>query len=414
MATIRPFRGIRPPKDSAAQVTALPYDVLSSAEAKQELAGNALTLFRITRPEVNYTPLIDEHDPRVYETAKQQYAEFKSRGLLVQDEKPCYYIYAQTRNGKTQHGLVVAAAAEDYRNGVILRHELTRRDKEDDRMRHVEACNANMGPAFFAYPHQEELRLLIADIIDHVPACDFTSADGIRHQLWVIDNNDTIDQITLIFRNIPKLYIADGHHRSAAAVRVAEKRKAANPHHQGDEEYNYFLAVCFPDDELTILDYNRIIMDLAGMTADQLISSLSEDFSVIERGNTPYKPEYLHQFSLYLDGKWYSLDTKAERLQDEDPILRLDVSISSRLILDKIFHITDLRGDKRIDFVGGIRGLEELQKRVDNGEAACALALYPTTMQQIFDVADTGNIMPPKATWFEPKLRSGMVIHELD
>lgn len=395
------------------RISELPYDVLNSEEARQTAEGNPMSLFHITRPEINFPAGTDEHDERVYGEAKKQYDLFKTNGWLVQDAEAHYYIYAQTRLGKTQHGIMLTAAAEDYKNGVILRHELTRRDKEDDRMRHIMAYNAQMGPAFFAFPRHEGLSRLVSELIQTPAEYDFTSADGIRHQMWVVTDAAHTQYITQAFSEMPHLYIADGHHRTAAAARVAEEGRNSHPNHTGDEEYNYIMAVAFPEDELTILDYNRVMMDLNGKSAQQLLAALAEDFDLCLMGATPYKPQELHEFSLYVDGDWYSLRPHEELIHDEDPIESLDVAISSKWILDKQFGITDLRGDKRIDFIGGIRGLEELQKRVDSGEAACALALYPTTMQQIFRVADTGNIMPPKATWFEPKLRSGIVIHEI-
>jgi len=415
MATIKPFRGVRAPRQFVEQLSARPYDVLSSEEARSEAEGNPMSLYHITRPEINFEPGTDEHDERVYDEAGRQYRLFRENGWLQQDAEECYYLYAETWRGKTQNGLVIAASADDYEKGVIRKHELTRRDKEDDRMRHVVATNANMGPAFFAYPSRPELRSIISDVKKAEPEYDFTTPDGVRHQLWVISEPGTILKITMQFDHIQRLYIADGHHRSAAAARVALERKAANPAHRGDEEYNYFLAVAFPDDELTVIDYNRVLFDTNGLNSKELLARLREDFEVECMGSDIYHPARPHEFALYLDDeRWYRLTTKPEHIHDDDPIGCLDVKISSDLILDKIFDIKDLRGSKRIDFVGGIRGLEELKRRVDSGEAACALALYPVTMQQIFRVADTGNIMPPKATWFEPKLRSGIVIHELD
>ncbi len=413
MATVKPFRGVRPQKELVERICARPYDVLSSEEARKEAEGNAMSLYHVTRPEINFEPGTSEHDERVYAEATRQYNMFKQAGWLRTDPTPSYYIYAQTWRGKTQHGIVVAASAEDYRNGIILRHELTRRDKEEDRMRHVECCNANLGPAFLAYPDNPQMAAIIARIIQAKPENDFTTSDDIRHQLWVVNDPVAVLEITLRFKSIPHLYIADGHHRTAAAARVAEKRAQENPNHTGDEEYNYFLAVCFPANELTILDYNRIIKDLNGLTKHQFIESLKKDFAVTDMGTNVHKPEQPHEFSLYIDEHWYRLRTKPEHIQEDDPIRSLDVSISSDLILDKILSITNLRDSQRVDFIGGIRGLLDLKHRVDKGEAVCALALYPTTMQQIFRVADTGNIMPPKATWFEPKLRSGVVIHEI-
>lgn len=416
MATIRPFRGLRPPKALAAVVTARPYDVLSSDEARAEAEQNPYSLFQITRPEVNFPAGTSEHDPRVYDAAHEQMERFIKEGWLVQDDKPCYYVYAQTMNDHTQYGLMVAASVEDYRNEVIKRHELTRRDKEDDRMRHVDATNANLGSAFFAYPHRDDLDAIIADIVKAEPEYDFvTKEEGFRHQLWPVSDEQICAQITAIFAEIPTLYIADGHHRTAAAARVGAERMVQNKkNHTGEEEYNFFLATCFPDNQLTVLDYNRVVRDLNGYTPDEVLDKLMENFFVEKIGPTIYKPSCLHEFSLYMGGNWFKLKAKPGTFAENDPIESLDVAISSKHILNEILGITDLRSDKRIDFVGGIRGLEELQKRVDSGEMELALALYPVSMQQIFDVADTGNIMPPKATWFEPKLRSGIVIHTLD
>lgn len=413
MAIVKPFRGVRPPKEIVELLTARPYDVLSSDEARAEAEGKPMSLYHISRPEINFAVGTDEHDLRVYDEAARQYKLFKDNGWLKQDDTECFYIYAETWRGKTQHGIVVAASAEDYRNGVILRHELTRRDKEDDRMRHVMAYNCNLGSAFFAYPASSVLNAIIERVTKDEPEYDFV-ADEVRHQLWIVSDETTKLQIAVQFEHMPHLYIADGHHRSAAAARVAEERKKANPNHNGTEEYNYFLAVCFPENELTVLDYNRILKDFNGMNSKILLKSLQEDFVVEDMGNQIYHPACAHEFALYMEDHWYRLQTKPENIHDDDPILSLDVTISTELIIKKLFGIEDLRSDKRIDFIGGIRGLEDLKRRVDEGEAVCALALYPVSMQQIFRVADTGNIMPPKATWFEPKIRSGIVVHELD
>lgn len=414
MAHVKPFHGVRPPKELVEKVSALPYDVLSSEEARKSAEGNAMSLFHITRPEINFPSGTDEHDERVYGEAARQYHLFKEAGWLKRDTNACYYVYAETWRGKTQHGLVVAASTEDYDNGIIVRHELTRREKEDDRMRHVKACNANIGPAFLAYTPNSKLKAVIKRITEEKAEYDFTTGDGIRHRMWIVNDPRSILEITLFFQQMPHLYIADGHHRTAAAARVAKEKRAANPTHTGQEEYNYFLAVCFSEDELTVLPYNRIIKDLNGMTARQFIDCLKEYFTIHEVDIENAEPVASHNFALYINGHWLNLQTRKEYINDEDPIGCLDVSISSNLILDQILGIKDLRNSKRVDFIGGIRGLQDLKRRVDEGEAVAALALYPTTMQQIFKVADTGNIMPPKATWFEPKLRSGIVIHELD
>ena len=410
---IKPFRGIRPPKELVEQVSSRPYDVLNSDEARQEAAGNEMSLYHIIKPEINFAPGTDEHDPRVYPEAKQQYQRFKLKGWLVQDPGERYYVYAQTMNGRTQYGLVVGAWVDDYLEGRIKKHELTRRDKEEDRMKHVRVLNANMEPVFFAYPHRDDLDAIVANVCQGKPEYDFVAApEGFRHTFWVIDDKATIEQITSIFAEIPAMYIADGHHRSAAAAGVGAELKAKGLKANG--EWEYFLAVCFPDNQLNIIDYNRVVRDLNGLSEAQFLEALKENFEVEDKGTEIYKPNQLHNFSLYLGGHWYSLTAKTGRYDDADPIGVLDVTISSNLILDKILGIEDLRSDKRIDFVGGIRGLGELKRRVDSGEMKMALALYPVTMKQIIDIADSGNIMPPKTTWFEPKLRSGLVIHELE
>ena len=409
---IKPFRGIRPPKELVEQVSSRPYDVLNSDEARQEAAGNEMSLYHIIKPEINFAPGTDEHDPRVYPEAKQQYQRFKLKGWLVQDPGERYYVYAQTMNGRTQYGLVVGAWVDDYLEGRIKKHELTRRDKEEDRMKHVRVLNANMEPVFFAYPHRDDLDAIVANVCQGKPEYDFVAApEGFRHTFWVIDDKATIEQITSIFAEIPAMYIADGHHRSAAAAGVGAELKAKGLKANG--EWEYFLAVCFPDNQLNIIDYNRVVRDLNGLSEAQFLDALKADFEVEDKGTEIYKPNQLHNFSLYIGGHWYSLTAKTGRYDDADPIGVLDVTISSNLILDKILGIKDLRSDKRIDFVGGIRGLGELKRRVDSGEMKMALALYPVTMKQIIDIADSGNIMPPKTTWFEPKLRSGLVIHEL-
>ena len=415
MAIVKPFRGIRPPQEWVEQVVSRPYDVLNSEEARQEAAGNEKSLYHIIKPEIDFPEGTDEHDPRVYDKAVENFQAFQDKGWLVQDNKECYYIYAQTMNGKTQYGLVVGAYVPDYMNGVIKKHELTRRDKEEDRMKHVRVNNANIEPVFFAYPENAQLDALVARYPAKPPVYDFIApGDGFGHQFWVIDDDADIAAITKAFASMPALYIADGHHRSAAAALVGAEKAKQNPNHRGDEEYNYFMAVCFPADQLTIIDYNRVVKDLNGLTPEAFLKALEKHFVVEEKGTEIYKPVALHNFSLYLAGKWYSLTAKEGTYDDHDPIEVLDVTISSNLILDEILGIKDLRSDKRIDFVGGIRGLGELKKRVDSGEMAMALALYPVSMKQLMDIADSGNIMPPKTTWFEPKLRSGLVIHKLE
>lgn len=415
MALVKPFRGIRPPQDLVEKVVSRPYDVLSSEEARKEAGDNEMSLYHIIKPEINFEPGTSEYDPRVYTSAAEHFKEFQDKHWLLQDKDEHYYIYAQTMNGKTQYGLVVAASVNDYLTGVIKKHELTRRDKEEDRMKHVRACNANMEPVFFAYPDDDVLTGLLQRYAATKPVYDFVAPDdGFRHQFWIINDKNDIATITAEFAKMPHLYIADGHHRSAAAVLVGAEKAKQNPHHTEKEEYNYFMAVCFPASQLTILDYNRVVKDLNGLTSEEFLKKLSEDFEVEDKGETIYKPQHIHEFSLYLDKHWYSLVARPNAYDDNDPIRSLDVDISSRLILDKLMGIKDLRSDKRIDFVGGLRGLEELRRRVDSGEMRWALALYPVSMKQIMNIADTGNIMPPKATWFEPKLRSGLVIHRLD
>lgn len=415
MATIRPFKGIRPPKELVEKVESRPYDVLSSEEARAEAGDNEMSLYHIIKPEIDFSPDTSEYDPKVYEQAARNFKKFQDKGWLVQDEKPAYYIYAQTMNGKTQYGLVVGAFVEDYLNGTIKKHELTRKDKEEDRMKHVRVNDANIEPVFFAYPDNKVLDELINKYVkNNAPEYDFIAPiDGFGHQFWVISDANDIDVITKEFAKMPALYIADGHHRSAAAALVGAEKAKKNPNHKGDEEYNYFMAVCFQASQLTILDYNRVVKDLNGLTSAQFLEKLEKNFDVQRMGKEMYHPTGLHNFSLYLDGEWYSLTAKKGTYNDADPIGVLDVDISSRLILDEILGIKDLRTDKRIDFVGGIRGLNELKERVDSGEMKMALALYPVSMQQIMDIADSGKIMPPKATWFEPKLRSGLVIHKL-
>ncbi len=414
MATIKPFRGIRPPKHLVEAVESRPYDVLDSAEARLEAGDNEKSLYHIIKPEINFPEGTSEYDPRVYESAADNFRKFQERGWLVQDDKEQYYIYAQTMEGKTQYGLVVGARVDDYLSGVIKKHELTRRDKEEDRMKHVRVNNANIEPVFFAYPDNEVLNSLIMRYAATAPEYDFIApVDGFRHRFWVIADDADIATVTEEFAKMPALYIADGHHRSAAAALVGAEKARQNPDHKGDEEYNYFMAVCFQASQLTILDYNRVVKDLNGMSSEEFLAALAKNFVVEDKGTECYKPQRLHEFSLYLDGRWYSLKAKEGTFNDADPIGVLDVDISSRLILDDLLGIKDLRSDKRIDFVGGLRGLGELKRRVDSGEMRMALALYPVSMQQIMDIADSGKIMPPKATWFEPKLRSGLVIHKL-
>lgn len=409
MVRIKPFQGVRPPKQYAAEVASRPYDVLNSAEAKAEATERSL--LHIIKPEIDFDPIADEHSEAVYQKAVENFQLWQQRGWLERDSKECYYVYAQTMEGRTQYGLVMCCHFEDYLSGAIKKHELTRPDKEEDRMIHVRNQRANIEPVFFAYPDNAEIDAIVNKTIQAPAEYDFTAADGFGHQLWVIDDEQTCSRITEIFKSIPALYVADGHHRTAAAARVGAECKAANPNHTGEEEYCYFLAVTFPESHLKIIDYNRVVKDLNGLSSEQFLAALEADFTVEKVGEQIYTPNALHNFSLYLDGSWYSLTAREGTYDDSDPIGVLDVTVLSNLVLDKILDIKDLRTSKRIDFVGGIRGLGELKRRVDSGEMKAAFALYPVSMRQLIDIADTGNIMPPKTTWFEPKLRSGIVIH---
>lgn len=411
---VKPFRGVRPPQEYVKEVASRPYDVLNSDEARAEAEGNEKSLYRIIKPEIEFPVGKDEHDDDVYIKAAENFQLFQDKGWLVQDEKEMYYVYGQTMNGKTQYGLVVGAYVGDYMSGKIKKHELTRSDKEEDRIKHVRVNNANIEPVFFAYHYNEELDSIVNRIIRETPEYDFVSADGVGHHFWLVPNETDIFKITEIFASFPAMYIADGHHRSAAAAKVGAEKALANPDDLGTEEYNFFMAVCFPDNQLTIIDYNRVVKDLNGLTEDELLNKIKENFDVEDKGSEIYKPDRLHNFSMYLAGRWYSLTAKEGTYKDDDPIGVLDVTVLSDLVLDQILGIKDLRTDKRIDFVGGIRGLGELKERVDSGEMSVAFALYPVSMKQLMDIADTGNIMPPKTTWFEPKLRSGLVIHKLD
>ncbi|MDE6612388.1 MAG: DUF1015 domain-containing protein [Muribaculaceae bacterium] len=414
MAKVKPFRGIRPPREIVTEVASRPYDVLNSEEARTEAEGNPRSLYHIIKPEIDFAPGTDEHAPEVYDKAVENFRSFRERGWLVQDNTDHYYIYAQTMDGRTQYGIVVAASVEDYMQGRIKKHELTRRDKEEDRMKHVRVNNANIEPVFFAFPDNEELEEIIRTVTAAPAEYDFTADDGFGHHFWVIDDAGITERITKAFAAIPYLYIADGHHRSAAAALVGDEKARLNPDHRGDEEYNYFLAVAFPASHLKIIDYNRVVRDLNGLSPAEFLERIERNFIIEDKGTDVYTPAALHNFALYLEGRWYSLTARPGTYNDSDPIGVLDVTISSDLILRDIIGITDLRSDKRIDFVGGIRGLEELKRRVDSGEMAFALALYPVSMKQLMDIADTGNIMPPKTTWFEPKLRSGLVMHSLE
>ena len=415
MPRVKPFRGVRPPVNLVEEVECRPYDVLSSEEARAEAGNNEKSLYHIIKPEINFPEGVSEYDPCVYESGAEQFAKFQKMGWLVQDEDENYYLYAQTMQGKTQYGFVLCAHVQDYMNEVIKKHELTRRDKEEDRMKHVRQTNANIEPVFLAYRESEPLAKLIAKYSASKPEYDFIApVDGFGHQLWVISDKSDQDIITEEFAKMDALYIADGHHRSAAAALVGAEKAAQNPANTGNEEYNFYMAVCFPADQLTILDYNRVVKDLNGMTPAEFLTALKKNFDVTPEGEAIYKPQQMHEFSLYMEGEWYSLKAKKGTFNPNDPIGVLDVDISSRLILDELLGIKDLRSDKRIDFVGGLRGLVELKKRVDSGEMKMALSLFPVSMEQIMNIADSGKIMPPKATWFEPKLRSGLVIHKLE
>ena len=415
MPRVKPFRGVRPPQALVEEVESRPYDVLDSDEARVEAGNNEKSLYHIIKPEINFPEGTSEYDPRVYESGADQFKKFQQEGWLVQDNEENYYLYAQTMNGKTQYGIVLCCHVDDYMNNVIKKHELTRRDKEEDRMKHVRNTNANIEPVFLAYKSSQPLIDLIDRTAKETPVYDFVAPiDHFRHQFWVIADPKDKEVITTEFDKMDALYIADGHHRSAAAALVGAERAKQNPNNTGNEEYNFYMAVCFPAEQLTILDYNRVVKDLNGLTKDEFLKALGKNFIVEDMGTENYRPKKLHEFSAYLEGHWYRLEAKEGTFNPNDPIGVLDVDISSRMILDEILGITDLRGDKRIDFVGGLRGLEELKRRVDNGEMKFALALYPVTMEQIMNIADSGKIMPPKATWFEPKLRSGLVIHKLD
>ncbi len=411
---VKPFKGIRPPRELVTEVASRPYDVLNSEEARAEADGNPKSLYHIIKPEIDFPVGTDEHDVRVYEKAVENFENFKQQGWLVQDEKEHYYIYAQTMDGRTQYGIVIGACVDDYMTSKIKKHELTRKDKEEDRMKHVRINNANIEPVFLAFHDNEVLDKVIRDVTAGEPEYDFVAPDGFGHTFWVVEEPEQIRTITEEFEKMPATYIADGHHRSAAAALVGHEKAQQNPNHTGSEEYNYFLAVAFPASHLRIIDYNRLVRDLNGLSPAEFLEKLEYNFIVEDKGTEIFTPEKLHNFSLYLEGHWYSLTAREGTYDDSDPIGVLDVTISSNLILQDLLAIGDLRTSKRIDFVGGIRGLGELKRRVDSGEMAAALALYPVSMKQLMDIADTGNIMPPKTTWFEPKLRSGLIIHSLN
>jgi uncharacterized protein (DUF1015 family) len=414
MAILKPFRGIRPGKEFVKRVACRPYDVLDEKEARIEAGGDSYSFYHVIKPEIDFPDGTNVYAPEIYLKGKENFEKMISEGVFKQDEKDCLYIYSQTMNGRTQYGIVGCASVDDYLNDVIKKHELTRPDKEEDRKNHVRVGNMNAEPVFFAYPNVPALDVVVNEVVKANPEYDLETNDGIRHTVWVIRDEKTIMQIVDLFGKIPATYVADGHHRTAAAALVGKEHRDKNPNYTGKEEYNFFLAVHFPDNQLHIMDYNRVIKDLNGLSNDEFITKLKESFDIVEKGNTEYRPDKLHNFSMYIGDKWYSLTAKPGTYNDNDPIGVLDVTILSERVLAPILNIVDLRKDKRIDFVGGLRGLGELKRRVDKGDMKVAFALYPVTMKQLIDIADTGQIMPPKTTWFEPKLRSGMIIHSLE
>lgn len=415
MAVLKAFKGIRPVRDKAKQIACRPYDVLNKEEARIEAGDNPYNYLHVIKPEMDLPDDIDPYSSQVYDKGKENFFKLLNDKVLVQDEDEYLYIYAQTMNNKTQYGIVGCTAVEDYMNNVIKKHELTRPDKEQDRMNHVRVSGMNYEPVFFTYPAVKEIDNIVNEVVqENKPEYDFTAVDGISHHFWVIRDKEKINRISELFGEMPALYVADGHHRTAAAALVGNERKKNNPNHKGDEEYNFFLSVNFPDDQLTIIDYNRVVKDLNGLKKNEFIEKIKEHFDVEEKGKDIYKPKNVHEFSMYLDGKWYKMSAKSHTYDDNDPIKCLDVTVLSKYVLDEILDIKDLRKSKRIDFVGGIRGLGELKRRVEKDNMAVAFALYPVTMEQLIRISDTGNIMPPKTTWFEPKLRSGLIVHPLD
>ena len=414
MAILKAFKGIRPVAGKVQLVASKPYDVLNEKEARAECAGNPISFYHVIKPEIDFPDEFDHYSPEIYQKGKSNFDKLLKDGIFFQDDKECLYIYQQTMNGRKQNGIVGSASIEDYFNDVIKKHELTRPDKEEDRKNHVRKSNLNYEPVFFAYPKVPALDSIVNEVISGKPEYDFVADDGIGHTFWVIKDDAMIKNIIDEFSKIKYTYVADGHHRTAAAALVGKERKEANPNHTGNEEYNFFLAVHFPDDQLSIMDYNRVVKDLNGHTDEQFIAALQNNFEVKEVGTVIYKPTTLHNFGMFLSGKWYSLTAKPGTFNDSDPIGILDVTILSERILSPLLNIKDLRTDKRIEFVGGLRGLGELEKRVNSGEMKVAFALFPVTMKQLIAIADTGSIMPPKTTWFEPKLRSGLVLHSLE
>ena len=415
MAIIKPFKGLRPPREVVEELACLPYDVMNSEEAAEMAEGKEKSLLRITKAEIECPGVEDIHSETVYNKSVENFNLFQEKGWLVQDDKPRYYIYAQTMNGRTQYGIVGAAACADYENGIIKKHELTRPDKEEDRKNHIRITNFNAEPVFFAYPDNTKIDVIVHGYTKTIPEYDFTTPDKVRHQLWIISNQVDVKNIEKIFaKEVKYTYVADGHHRTAAAAHVGEERKNNNPNHSGGEEYNFFMAVHFPASQLNIIAYNRVVTDLNGLTKEQFLEKISQNYLVTNKHNKIHKPSRIHEISMYIDGEWYALMANQNTYNDKDPIDCLDVTVLSKTILEPVLGIEDLRKSKRIDFVGGIRGLEELKQRVDSGEMSVAFALFPVSMEQLINIADTGNIMPPKTTWFEPKLRSGLVIHSLD
>jgi uncharacterized protein (DUF1015 family) len=416
MAIVKPFRGLRPPRAIVKDLACLPYDVMNTQEAREMAAGKECSLLHITRSEIDFPNDIDTHSEAVYNKSVANFTKWQKKGWLVQDEEPKFYIYAQTMKGRTQYGIVGCASIDDYLNGIIKKHELTRPDKEQDRMVHIRVNNANIEPVFFAYPAVKEIDDIVENIVSNEkPEYDFVAEDGFGHHFWVVKKKDTNKHIERLFaEKVPFTYVADGHHRTAAAALIGKEKREKNPHHKGTEEYNFFMAVHFPDNQLQIIDYNRTIKDLNGLTPQEMLAKLDKGFIISEKGTRSYKPRKIHNFSMYLDGRWYSLTARQGTFDDNDPIGGLDVTILTNQILSPILDIQDLRRSKRIDFVGGIRGLGELKKRINSGEMKVAFALYPVSLKQLILIADSGNIMPPKTTWFEPKLRSGLVIHLLD
>ncbi len=414
MAIFKPFRGYRPPKEIVKDLASRPYDVLNSAEAREEVGDNKYSFLRVVKPEVELPEGIDPYSQQLYDKARENFRRFIQDGYLVRDNKPNFYVYAQSWGEKTQYGIVGCAGVEDYMNDIIKKHELTRPDKEEDRMKHVRVTNANAEPVFFTYRKEQAIDEIVEKVIQAAPVYDFVADDGFGHHFWVIEDDDLTGKLEKLFAGVDYFYVADGHHRTAAAALVGNEKKKNNPDHKGDEPYNFFMAVVFPDDQLTIIDYNRVVKDLNGLSKEDFLARLEKDFVIEKKGASEYKPAELHEMSMYLEGEWYGMKAKAHTYDDNDPIGVLDVTILSNTVLEPLFDIKNLRTDKRIDFVGGIRGLGELKRRVDSGEMKVAFALYPVSMKQLIDIADTGNIMPPKTTWFEPKLRSGLVVNALD